>query len=213
MLNPPGRPLKVLLVEDDSRDSLLVIEELRAGGFDPQWTRVQSQAALLDHLPEGFDVVLTDYRIPGWDVVTALRAMRARNFDVPVIVVSGSIGEEQAVETLQEGAVDYVWKDRLRRLSDAVSRALERKGAERALKESEQRYRSMFEANPVPMWVFDRETLRFLDVNDAAIDHYGYTREEFLQMTIQEILGPEDPPALADAPGRHALVGQPAGVR
>jgi PAS domain S-box-containing protein len=204
MANTPARPLKVLLVEDNSLDSLLIIEELRAGGFDPQWTRVESQAALLARLDEGFDIVLTDYRVPGWDVVTALREMRARNLDVPVIVVSGSIGEEQAVETLQEGAVDYVWKDRLRRLSDAVSRALERKAAERALKESELRYRSVFEANPVPMWVFDHETFRFLDVNDAAIDHYGYTRQEFLQMTIQDIRRPEDQAALAaglaDAP-------------
>src|SRR4051812_47910598 len=191
LLTPPSaRPLKVLMIEDNAADTELMLEELKAGGFDPDWHRVQSEKDLLAVLDSSFDVVLSDYQVPGWSLVSALRSLRARNVDVPVIVVSGSIGEEQAVETLQEGAVDYVWKDRLRRLSDAVTRALERKQTERALRDSEHRYRSMFESNPIPMWVFDRDTLEFLAVNDAAITHYGYTREEFLRMTIKDIRRP-----------------------
>jgi PAS domain S-box-containing protein len=72
----------------------------------------------------------------------------------------------------------------------------ERKRAQDALRESEERYRLLFERNPQPMWVFDLETLAFLEVNDAAIHHYGYSREEFLRMTIKEIHSEEDLPAL-----------------
>ncbi len=72
----------------------------------------------------------------------------------------------------------------------------ERKRAEEALRESEGRYRLLFEGNPLPMWVYDLETLAFLEVNDAAINHYGYSREEFLSMTIADIRPPQEVPAL-----------------
>jgi len=84
----------------------------------------------------------------------------------------------------------------------------ERKLAERRLRESEERYRSLFESNPSPMFLYDVQTLRFLAVNDAAVDNYGYSREEFLAMTIREIRPPEDVPLLLHRlkslpPGRH----------
>jgi hypothetical protein len=74
--------------------------------------------------------------------------------------------------------------------------------AEEALRHSEERYRLLFEANPQPMWVFDRETLTFLAVNQAAVDHYGWSREEFLAMTVKDIRPPEEIPALMDLMGR-----------
>ena len=74
-----------------------------------------------------------------------------------------------------------------------------RKQAEEALQQSEERYRLLFESNPLPMWVYDLETLRFLAVNEAAVQHYGYTREEFLGMTIKQIRPPEDIPALLES--------------
>ncbi|HWS72242.1 MAG TPA: PAS domain S-box protein, partial [Thermoanaerobaculia bacterium] len=75
----------------------------------------------------------------------------------------------------------------------------ERKRAEQALRESEHRYRTLFDANPLPMWIYDFETLRFIAVNDAAVAHYGYTREEFLAMTIVDIRPPEDVPRMRAA--------------
>jgi len=75
----------------------------------------------------------------------------------------------------------------------------ERKRAEQALRESEHRYRSLFEMNPLPMWVYDYETLAFTAVNDAAVRHYGYSRDEFLRMTISDIRPPEEIPAMLHA--------------
>jgi len=84
----------------------------------------------------------------------------------------------------------------------------ERKRAEAALRESEKRYRTLFEMNPLPMWVYDLQTLRFTDVNDAAVRHYGYSREEFLKLTLRDIRPPEDVPqmlaALASLEARRA---------
>jgi PAS domain S-box-containing protein len=159
--------------------------------------RVDNQEDFLTELDSGFDIILMDYRMPGWNLITALRELRGRAVDIPVIVVSGSIGEEQAIEALQEGAVDYLLKDRMRRLADAVTRALERKEINRALKDSERRYRSMFEDNPNPMYVYDVETLKLLAVNDAAVSHYGYTKDEFLNLTIRDIRPLDEQDALS----------------
>jgi PAS domain S-box-containing protein len=81
-------------------------------------------------------------------------------------------------------------------IADLIAQGIERKRAELVLQESENRYRELFHSNPHPMWVYDRETLAFLDVNEAALRHYGYTREEFLRMTIRDIRPAEDVPRL-----------------
>ncbi|MDT5122162.1 MAG: two-component system, cell cycle sensor histidine kinase and response regulator CckA [Acidobacteriota bacterium] len=86
--------------------------------------------------------------------------------------------------------------DALSSVADLISQGIERKRAEEELLQSEQRYRLLFELNPQPMWVFDLETLSFLEINEAAIHHYGYSREEFLTMTIKDIRPPEDVPNL-----------------
>ena len=101
---------------------------------------------------------------------------------------------------------------RLYRASQQYAAQLETKVGEckavaSALRDSEARYRQMFQANPHPMWVFDLQTLRFLAVNDAAVDHYGYSREEFLGMTIEGIRPPEDIPALKENLSRPVQTG------
>src|SRR4029077_18692752 len=115
------------------------------------------------------------------------------------IVVTGTLGDELAIECIKEGVNDYVLKENLGRLPAAVRRVLdeqrvreEHDQAEKVLRESEKQYRLLFDANPQPMWVFGSETLRFLTVNKAAVRHYGYSQREFLSMTLREILSEEE---------------------
>lgn len=124
--------------------------------------------------------------------------MRELKPDIPFIFVSGTIGEEMAIQSIKDGATDYVLKHRLQTLLLSIERGLrevetrkEHISADKALRESEERYRVLFESVPLPMWVYDCETLEFLAVNEAAVDHYGYRREEFLAMTIKEITPPK----------------------
>ncbi|MCB9561849.1 MAG: response regulator [Kofleriaceae bacterium] len=119
-----SRPLRVLFIEDTEDDMLLVLRELRRGGFAPDWLRVQDAAELSTALAEAWELVLCDFTLPGFGPMAALEQVRERRGDVPFIVVSGTIGEEAAVELLRAGAHDFVLKDRLARLVPAVDREL-----------------------------------------------------------------------------------------
>jgi PAS domain S-box-containing protein len=198
--------LKILHLEDDRNDAELVRETLAADGIVAEVECVDTEPGYVCALERRkFDLILADYSLPSFDGGTALGIANKKAPGIPFIFVSGSLGEEVAIESLKSGATDYVLKHRLQRLSHAVYRAIEeqserekRKQAGEALQASESRYRELFESNPVPMWVYDLETLAFLEVNAAAINHYGYSREEFLGMTIKDLRPPEDVPALLD---------------
>jgi len=196
--------LKILHLEDDRRDAELVRETLAADGIIADVECVDTESGYVCALKRRkFDLILADYSLPSFDGGTALAIANKHAPGIPFIFVSGPLGEEVAIESLKSGATDYVLKHRLQRLSHAVYRAIEersereeRKLASEALRASESRYRELFESNPLPMWVYDLETLAFLEVNAAAINHYGYSREEFLGMTIKDIRPPEDVPSL-----------------
>ncbi len=118
-----GTPLRVLLVEDSENDALLLVEELRRGGYEPVWRRVQTAEALERELAgASWDVILSDYTMPHFSAPEALEVARRSASDAPFVVVSGRVGEEAAVEALKAGAHDYVMKDNLRRLCATVER-------------------------------------------------------------------------------------------
>jgi hypothetical protein len=136
----------------------------------------------------------------------------------PICVAGRPIGAFTLYSS-QSGYFDAEETQLFEELAHDVSFALESLAAERgkgeaetALRESERRYRDLFEQNPVPMWVFDVETLRFLAVNDAAVHVYGYSREEFLGMTLADIRPPEDVPALIEDIARSIGSYRPQGV-
>jgi len=197
-------PLRLLTIEDSETDAKLIVRELSRAGYSVTFERVQDAVGLRAALQEGsWDLVTSDWSMPGFDARAALLIVREMNPDLSFLIVSGTVGEATAVDAMRAGAHDYVVKDRLARLVPAVERELResrsragRRRAEEALRESEERYRILFHKSPMPKWLYDVETLRFLEVNEAAVVHYGYSRDEFLQMTLKEIRPAEDIPLL-----------------
>ncbi len=120
-----SQPLRVLLIEDSEDDAALLVRELKRVGFKPAAQRVETAEALLGALADGpWDLLLCDYTLPGLDAPRALEIVKASGYDVPFIIVSGTIGEEKAVESMRAGAHDFVLKDRLARLGPAVGREI-----------------------------------------------------------------------------------------
>jgi len=340
-----NRPLRLLHLEDDPDFSGLVKSLLDGEGLTAELRLVGTRAEFEAALAEGeYDAILADYLLPGFDGLEALQLARARCPETPFLLVSGTIGEEAAIQSLKHGATDYVlklWPERLvpalRRAvheaderrqrrqaetellrrdeyfraltencldiltilsregiylynSPSVKRVLgyearelagksvfplihpedlprvlqayeeglgapqrtarlefrfrhrdgswryleavgqnrlddpaiggvvvnsrdvsDRKQAEADLRESERQYRVIFDGNATPMWIFDQETLAFLQVNDAALAHYGYTREEFLRLSVRDLTLPEDQPAMIEYV--HKLTGEEVSAR
>jgi two-component system, cell cycle sensor histidine kinase and response regulator CckA len=328
-----GAILNVLIAEDRPADAKLILHALRRDGFNVVAHCVETEADFLAHLRPELDIVLSDYSMQQFDAERALALVKQSRLDVPFIVVTGTISETIAVEMMKQGAADYLLKDRLSRLGEAVRRACherelrrahreadmalresrehlsaiisfamdaiitvdedhsitlfnaaaeklfgcpaaeamgrsidefiperfhaahhqhvdrfmeggqahrtmnarsvygrradgtevpleatisqtragghqsftvilrdvsERQRAEEALRQSEERYRTLFESNPQPMWVYDIDTCAFLAVNQAAVRYYGYSPAEFFAMTIADIRPADDLPRLQE---------------
>ncbi len=135
----PGVKLRVLLVEDDPVDKELVLRELRAGGFDPEADMVQTQEEFTAKIEKShYHVILADYGLPAWRGTDALEVLLEHGLDVPFILVTGSLGDEMAVDCIKRGTTDYVLKDHLPRLSLSVRRALAEKRSRDERRHAEQ---------------------------------------------------------------------------
>jgi len=195
-----AQPLRVLVVEHMEADAELNLRELRKAGFKILYDIAPTPQDLARLLKEKeYDVVLADYRLPGWTGLDALATIQELKLDLPFVLVTGTLGEEVAVECIKRGVTDYVLKDHLARLPVAVARAMEEKSLRdarsfmiEALRQSESNFRFLFDNNPLPMGVYDEQTHRFLQVNDAAVHRYGYSREEFLRMKVSDLRAPDE---------------------
>ena len=148
MENHPSKPLKALIIEDSEIDALLLQEQLKEGGYNPDACRVDNARDLQEALTRKWDIVFSDHNMPQFNSTEALRIVRTSNTDVPFLIVSGSIGEEAAVLAMKAGAQDYLMKGNLTRLVAAVDRELKeveerraRRTAERALLAQEEEFR------------------------------------------------------------------------
>ncbi len=181
------RALRVLLVEDNPADAELVVRELERASWRARTEVVATPEEFARALgAEVYDVVLADYRLKGWTGLDALAELRRQGKDLPFILVTGSLGEERAVECIKAGAADYVLKDRLARLPVAVRRALEEKAqlegrrrAEDALRVTNEKLQALIEASPAGILVLDPVGGVQL-WNPAAERIFGWTAEEAL---------------------------------
>ena len=198
-MDSQGDALKVVMVEDSLADAELVLRSLRDLARPVQHARVASEealrAALADFAP---DVILSDFSMPGFSGQEALKIASATAPDVPFLFVSGTIGEEAAIEALKRGAIDYVLKDNLRRLPSAIERALDiashrrdRCLMERALRESEERFRTIVENSQDWIWENEHSTLTTYS-NGAIFRILGYEPEELLGTLAAEHMLAED---------------------
>ncbi len=193
---------RILLLEDNEADAKLCFAELYRAGIETEREVVSNAKEFTERLrSQQYDLILADFRLPDWTGLEAVQWLRSSGLTIPFILVTGTLGDELAIECIKAGANDYVLKDHLERLPIVVERALEehkvreeRDRAEHELRASEEQYRLLFEANPNPMWVYSTETLRFLAVNATAVKQYGYSRGEFLSMTVKDIRLPAEVP-------------------
>jgi PAS domain S-box-containing protein/putative nucleotidyltransferase with HDIG domain len=189
--------LKILMLEDEPADAELAEVELRKAGIDFSYMRVDTRdsyiVALRDFQP---DIILADYRLPAFDGLSALAIAVEQAADVPFVFVSGAMGEEFAIETLHQGAADYVIKNHLGKLAPAVTRALQeaaerrlRHRAEAELAESEERFRKIAESAQDGLIIIDqKESITYW--NQAAEKMFGYSAAEVLGRSLHELLTP-----------------------
>lgn len=212
----PDNRLKILVVEHSPNDVQLAIRALQQAGYESTVVQVETQEELRKKMDDDYDIVLADYRLPGWTGMDALRILRQHKIEAPFILVTGTLGEETAVECVKQGVSDFVLKDRLLRLPAAVGRCLaerearkqrvkadealrhlyedlERRVQERTaeLQESEARFRVMNEAIPQMIWTA-RPDGNLDYCNQRTLDYTGLSEEDCMGWGWQLIVHADD---------------------
>ena len=217
----PKKPLKVLVVEDSEVDALLLLEQLKEGGYEPDSERVDNADDLARALEKkNWDIIFSDHNMPQFSSTEALEMVRSSARDVPFIIVSGSIGEEAAVAAMRAGAQDYLMKGNMVRLVAAVERELmdarerrARRVAERALLAQEEEFRlareiqqRLFPAGPPALAEFDIAGAS-LPAAATGGDYFDFisTRSGELFVVVGDVTGHGIGPALLMADARAYL--------
>jgi PAS domain S-box-containing protein len=188
--------LRVLVVEDSETDADLMIQELRRNGFDPEWQRVESEADYQAQLQAEPDVILCDFRLPRFNALRALEVLQETGRDTPFLIVSGAIGEDLAVQVLSRGAADYIIKDRMARLAQAVANALEQKQlrlekaeTDRRLRNNERRFRALIERSADVVILLDAQG-RVQYSGPSLVTVLGYQPEEWHGRALIDFVHP-----------------------
>ena len=196
-----GRRIRLLLVEDRMADAELVLHELRRAGLDPDWVRVETETEYRSNLNPSVELILADFNLPQFDALRALAILKESQLDIPFIIVSGSIGDQAAVESMRGGASDYIFKDNLSRLAAAASRELEaaqqRRAASRAREEDATRLSAIIRSALDAVVSMDEQG-RIVGWNPQAEALFGWTADEALGRILAETI---IPPSLRAAHG------------
>jgi PAS domain S-box-containing protein len=191
--------LCVLIVEDSEDDTLLLVRELRRGGYTLNYVRVDTAEGMEAALnQQSWDIVIADYSLPAFSGLEALKLLQKQKLDLPFIIVSGTIGEEIAVAAMKAGAHDYLIKGNLARLVPAVERELreaeqryKRHSAEQAFRESEDRFRTLCASAPLAIFQTDAKGRRTYN-NPLWCEISGFSEEESLGHGWTQAIHPED---------------------
>jgi two-component system, NarL family, sensor histidine kinase UhpB len=183
--------LSILILEDNPSDSFLIEQMLSSSELPTQkiytCERLDEGLELIKQHP--INLVLSDLSLPDSFGLDTFLKIRKNHPHIPIIILTGLSDSEVALDALKKGAQDYLVKGEFNThfLVKSIRYSIERKKAEEQVLISEEKYRQIFYRNPFPMWITDKETLQILEVNESAIRKYGYTREEFLQLTLNDI--------------------------
>ena len=188
---------RILVMEDNPGDLAIVEDFLTEQIWAPVIVHAgnfKEASAILTAASVPFDVILLDLTLAdksGQDLITEMLKVALL---CPIIILTGYADIDFSIKSISQGILDYLLKDDLNApaLYKSIIYAIERKKSLAELKESEKRYSDLFYLSPQPMWVFDPETFRFIQVNKAALELYGFTEEEFLNMGLMDIKPEED---------------------
>lgn len=176
-----SKPLRILMVEDSEDDAALILRQLRLGGFEPSFERVETAEGMQEQLAgREWDVILSDYYLPEFNGSQALKVLHESGLDIPFIIISGAIGEETAVEVMKAGAHDYLMKDNLTRLSFAVEREIREAKARRSQRHTEESLMlaaRVFESSAEGIIITDANA-KILRVNQSFTRITGFTEVE-----------------------------------
>ena len=184
------KKLHLLILEDNPADAELAIKELEKEGFVIKWSLVETEEAFREALNQRPEVILADYNLPSFDGLSALKMKQVISPTIPLIIISGSIGEEFATECIKAGATDYVLKDKLFRLVPVIKRALQEAGEHRERKQAEELFKKLFINSPNAIFVV--QDGKFKLVNPQFEEETGYTKKELLNKDSLELVHPED---------------------
>jgi two-component system cell cycle sensor histidine kinase/response regulator CckA len=197
----PAKPLRLLYVDEELGDVEIALRELKKSKLDFELETVATREEFARKLREkAFDIILSDYCLPGWTGLDAFALIKEYGLDIPFVLVTGTLGEELAVECIKHGVTDYLLKTQLARLPVAVRQAQDAKlmreaeaRAVEALRESEERYRILVENAPEAIVVLDVEKGKFVDCNENALRLFQLSREELLRHGPAELSPPLQP--------------------
>jgi len=191
--------LRVLVVEDSKNDALLMLRELRKGGYEPDYERVDTEAAMMNALQSReWDVIICDFNMPTFRGDHALSLLKENGLDMPFILLSGTIGEETAVDMMKAGAHDYIMKNNLTRLVPAIQRELreaknrqEKREAQAALQQSEEKYRTILQSMHDLVFVIDKHDC-YSQCYTSSEELLFVSPKEFMGRHVSAVLPPSE---------------------